>query len=314
MESVWIRVPATTANLGPGFDSLGLALDLWNETKFTRRVSDTRITIEGEGAGVLPLNTGNLIVQSAFKLFAASGHLPAPALEIHCKNSIPLGSGLGSSAAAVLCGLLGANAFLDNPLDQAQILELATEIEGHPDNVAPGLLGGLVISTTLIPSPMDVRPPIVARRVEVPALSAAVVVPSVDLPTRDSRAALPVQVAIRDAVFNIGRVALVVEALRSGDLGLLGLVMDDRLHQPYRLKLIPGAEAVLRAAKKAGAAAAALSGAGPGIVAFGSDDASTIAAAMIEAFKKAGVSARGWALRVATGGAEVNSPPPGAPI
>ena len=197
----------------------------------------------------------------------------------------------------------GGNGLVDEPLTSAQILELATEIEGHPDNVAPGLLGGLVISTTLIPAPTDVRPPIVARRVDVPGLSVAVVVPDIDLPTRESRAALPVQVAIRDAVFNIGRVALVVEALRSGDLGLLGQVMDDRLHQPYRLKLIPGAEAALHAAKKAGAPAAALSGAGPGIVAFCTDDASGIADVMVHTFQKAGVSARAWALHVTSKGA-----------
>jgi homoserine kinase len=307
MESVCIRVPATTANLGPGFDSLGMALDLWNETIFERCPQGIHIDIQGEGAEGLARNAGNLIAQSALRVFAMSGHLPAPGLVIRCKNDIPLGSGLGSSAAAVLCGLLGGNEMLDEPLDHSQILELATEIEGHPDNVAPGLLGGLVISTTLIPTPTDVRPPIVARRVDVPCLSVAVVVPAIDLPTRASRAALPVQVAIRDAVFNIGRVALVVEALRSGDLGLLGQVMDDRLHQPYRLKLIPGAESAIRAAKHAGAAAAALSGAGPGIVAFTRDDAAKIADVMVDAFLKAGVHARGWALHVTAQGATVDA-------
>lgn len=308
MESVCIRVPATTANLGPGFDSLGMALDLWNETTFERCASGVHIDIQGEGVEGLSRNAGNLIARSALRVFATSGHLPAPGLIIRCKNGIPLGSGLGSSAAAVLSGLLGGNGLLDQPLPSAQILELATEIEGHPDNVAPGLLGGLVISTTLIPSPTDVRPPIVARRVEVPCLSVAVVVPAIDLSTRESRAALPVQVAIRDAVFNIGRVALVVEALRSGDLDLLGQVMDDRLHQPYRLKLIPGAESALQAAKKAGARAAALSGAGPGIVAFCQDDAAAIADVMVETFKEAGVSARAWALHVTSQGASVANP------
>ncbi len=303
MRSCIVRVPATTANLGPGFDSLGLALDLWNEALFERSESGVELSIQGEGETSLATDAGNLIIQAALRVFAASGNLPVPGLRVTCTNRIPLGSGLGSSAAATLTGLLGGNALLDNPLGSSQILEMATEMEGHPDNVAPGLLGSLVISTTLIPTPTESRPPIIARCIEVPQLAAAVVVPDVDLSTRTSRAALPVQVAIRDAVFNIGRVALVVEALRSGDLNLLGQVMDDRLHQPYRLKLIPGAEAVLLAAKKAGAAATALSGAGPGIIGFAQQGADEIAAEMIEAFRKAGVNARGWALQVACQGA-----------
>jgi len=164
-------------------------------------------------------------------------------------------------------------------------------------------MGSLVISTTLIPAPTQNRPSIVARRISVGDITAAVVVPDIDLPTRTSRAALPLQVAVRDAVFNIGRVALVVEALRSGDLDLLGQVMDDRLHQPYRLKLIPGADAVLQAAKDAGASAAALSGAGPGIVAFTRQATQSIVVAMEDAFRRAGVNARGWALRVCEDGA-----------
>ncbi len=305
MQSITVHVPATTANLGPGFDSLGLALDLWNQATFELIGNGIQVEIHGEGKERLATDTRNLIAQAALKVYAITGNLPVIGLKIRCQNCIPLGSGLGSSAGAVLAGLMGANALLDNPLDQEQILDLATEMEGHPDNVAPGLFGSLVISTTLIPEPTDNRPPIVARRVTVPMLETAVVVPAIDLPTKKARAALPVQVAIRDAVFNIGRVALVVEALRSGDLDLLGKVMDDRLHQPYRFKLIQGADEAVQAAHDAGASAVALSGAGPGIVAFTKKGANQVVTAMINAFGAVGVNARGWVLKVAENGAWV---------
>ena len=300
-----VRVPATTANLGPGFDSLGLALDLWNEALFMVAGEGVDIQIEGEGKHILANDSGNLIYRAALRVFALTGNIPAPGLRIVCKNNIPLGSGLGSSAAAVLAGLLGGNALCQFPLGNDDLLMLASEMEGHPDNVAPGLLGSLVISTSLVPEPTEDRPHIVARQVGVMPLKIAVVVPKIDLPTKAARAALPLQVAIRDAVFNLGRTALVVEALRSGDLNLLGMVMDDRLHQPYRLKLIPGAEAALQAACEAGAAAAALSGAGPGIVAFTLEKAETIADAMVAAFAQVGVEARQWVLHVAEKGAVV---------
>ena len=301
-----VRVPATTANLGPGFDSLGLALDLWNEASFSISTTEEAVLqLSGEGEDTLAADSSNLIYRAALRIFALTGNLPAPPLKITCRNLIPLGSGLGSSAAAVLTGILGGNALCHFPLSEEEILMLATEMEGHPDNVAPGLLGSLVISTSLVPEPTEDRPKIIARRVHIPPLEVAVVVPKIDLPTKTSRAALPLQVAIRDAVFNLGRTALVVEALRNGDLDLLGKVMEDRLHQPYRLKLIPGAEEALRAARLAGAAATALSGAGPGIVAFSMNGSEKIAAAMVEAFASVGVEARQWVLGISEKGAAV---------
>jgi homoserine kinase len=202
--------------------------------------------------------------------------------------------------------LLGTNALLDQPFSNREILDMAAAIEGHPDNVAPALLGGLVIAIQNTSPPGAHEPVrITARRVPTARLFVAVAVPEMSLATRAARAALPARVPIADAVFNIGRASLVVEALRLGDMELLGEAMQDRLHQPYRLKLIPGAEPAMQAARLAGAGAAALSGAGPGVVAFAQEDAAEIASAMVAAFEAAGLKARSWALAVAQNGASV---------
>jgi len=334
MPPLTVRVPATTANLGPGFDALGLALDLWNEAQFTLPVEthpdkpvragdiaspgthlehsvetqdiaslpenrkSVAVEISGEGAGVLPSDSSNLIVRSAQFLYKRVGR-PFPAsLHVRCTNRIPLGSGLGSSAAAVVAGLMGANALLGDPYSPLELLDMASEIEGHPDNAGAAIFGGLAVMAS------D-NGQVIARKIEIPLLAVAVAVPDFDLPTHAARAALPRQVSLPDAVFNLGRTALVIEALRSSDLELLGRVMDDRLHQPYRLPLIPGAEAALRAARVAGASAAALSGAGPGVIAFGKGDMSPAADAMRQAFEAAGLKARAWVLATTSYGAAI---------
>ena len=301
MNSLRVRVPATTANLGPGFDALGLALDLWNETEFTLPEPDQsgiRLEISGEGAGALPTDSSNLIVRSAQFLYERCGQPFPPDLCIRCTNRIPLGSGLGSSAAAVVSGLLGANGLLGRPCSPLEVLAMATEIEGHPDNAGAAVLGGLEVVV------ME-NGQVVARKIEISALAVAVAVPEFNLPTHAARAALPRQVSLADAVFNLGRTALVIESLRTGDLDLLGWVMADRLHQPYRLPLIPGAEAAMLAALQAGASAAALSGAGPGVVAFGRVDMAPAAAAMQAAFQSAGLPARTWILSTTAHGASI---------
>jgi len=299
---VLVKVPATTANLGPGFDALGLALTLWNETAF-EPAEGFSLWIEGEGAESLAANPENLIVRAARRVYKTAGR-QMPPLGIRCTNRIPLGAGLGSSAAAILTGLLGANALLSEPLSRDEILALAVEIEGHPDNVAPSLLGGLVVSTA------D-EDRVIAHRIEgetpSPPLYITITIPDFVFPTREARAALPKQVPLEDAVYNIGRAVLVAEALRTGDLGLLGQVMDDALHQPHRLLLIPGAQEAMEAAKRAGAAAAALSGAGPGLVAFSAKREPGIGAAMQRAFAAAGLRARSFELGISQKGAEVGT-------
>jgi homoserine kinase len=297
--NILVKVPATTANLGPGFDSLGLALDLWNENVFTP-AEDFAFEVSGEGADRLPNQRDNLILRAAQRLADLSGRRLAP-FHVRCINRIPFSSGLGSSSAATLTGLLGANACLGTPLTEEEILNLATEIENHPDNVAPALLGGLVVST------MD-GDRVLARRIDVPAaVHITVVVPEFSLPTRQARAALPKQITLRDAIYNISRAVLVTEALRTGDLGLLGQAMTDALHQPYRLPLIPGAGAALEAGKSRGAAALALSGAGPSLIAFAAQPGMAIGEAMQRAFSEAGLTARVFDLKISTRGAEINA-------
>jgi homoserine kinase len=297
---ITIRVPATSANLGPGFDSLGLALDLWNETSITLAIEHT-IQISGEGAEKLSVGENNLIIQSAQKLADCAGKR-LPPFHVDCVNKIPLSSGLGSSAAAKLTGLLAANSLLGKPLSTAEILSLGTEMEGHPDNVAAALLGGLVVST------MD-HGKVIAHKItgieNVPPIYTTVVLPEFHLPTQESRTALPHQVSLKDAVHNISRSVLVAEAFRNGDVDLLGKAMTDTLHQPHRLPLIPGAQAAMDAAKAAGASAAALSGAGPSVIAFASKRDSAIGEAMKHAFEERGLTARIFSLKISNHGAEV---------
>jgi homoserine kinase len=300
--SVRVRVPATTANLGPGFDCMGLALDLWNEAVFSLEGEGLRLYSDGEGRQI-PADERNMIIQAMRFLCDERGLTLPPGLVIRCHNHIPVGSGLGSSAAAVLLGLLGAARLLDSPMDEKEALGLAARMEGHADNAAAALYGGLVIVASGKGSWL-------VQRIEIPAVQAAVVLPAFDLPTHLARAVLPGEVTMSDATFNIGRALFVVEALRSGNLDLLNRAMDDRLHMPYRLPLIPGAQAALEAAYQAGASAVTISGAGPSLIAFSAGDTQKIAGAMVSAFRQKGVTARAFHLHTIAAGALVET---GAP-
>jgi homoserine kinase len=298
---ITIKVPATSANLGPGFDCLGLALDLWNEAVITLAI-EYSVQVKGEGAERLSAGENNLIIRSAQRLAEEVGKR-LPPFHLDCVNRIPLSSGLGSSAAAQLTGLLGANALLGNPLSKSEIMDLATEMEGHPDNVAPALLGGLVVSTIE-------NEKILAHKINMGTgndspIQITIVLPNFHLSTQQARAALPDHVAMRDAVHNISRAVMVAEAFRTGDLELLSRAMTDTLHQPYRLPLIRGAREAIEAAKEAGASAAAISGAGPSIIAFSSKRDPAIGEAICHAFQQAGYSARAFQLKVSNHGAEV---------
>jgi len=295
-----IKTPATSANLGPGFDALGLALNLWNETTFTLAI-EYSMRVRGEGADKLSNDKNNLIFRAAQRLADFAGRA-LPAFHADCLNQIPLSSGLGSSAAATLTGLLAANTMLGKPLLKDEILDLAAEMEGHSDNVAPGLMGGLVASTI-----DDGK--VIAQKITITEnarpLHITFVLPEYHLPTKEARAALPNQVPMKDAVYNISRAVLVTEAFRCGDLNLLGKAMTDSLHQPYRLKLIPGAQSAMEAAKEAGANAVALSGAGPSLIAFSSQAEPVVGEAMKRAFEAAGLTARIFHLGVTSHGAEI---------
>lgn len=307
-----VRVPATTANLGPGFDVLGLALDLWNEAEFTVEEdaagapSRWAARNEGFGAAHLPTDATHLALRAFRAVFEHLGR-PLPArVHLHARNTIPVASGLGSSAAAVVAGVLAANAALGKPLEEGAALALATALEGHPDNVAPALLGGLTAAwMDEDGAPQAIRLPLAPAWQKRAWL--AIAVPQVALRTVEARRALPEQVPHADAVFNLSRLAVLLEALRRGWAEGLTQGVADRLHQPYRWPLLPGAEAVRQAARAAGAVAVALSGAGPGMVAFAPhlDDATPVAQAMVNAWRAQGIAAHGWALRPSMLGAQV---------
>ena len=288
-----IRVPATSANLGPGFDCLGLALDIWNEITFEE--SDVlKYRVTGEGAEKLNQRPHNLLTDSFRRVYEICGK-PLRGVKVRAHNEILHSSGLGSSAAAIVAGMYGANEMLGRPLDTNSLVTLATQIEGHPDNVAAALWGGLVVSV------MTERE-IITRRYEVPVLSIVIVKPEVQWQTRTARAVLPDAVSRADAIFNIGRTALVIDALRNGDLDLLPKVMDDRVHQPYRLKHIPAGIAAYETARQFGAAA--LSGAGPSMICFASaEHAKHAKEKIIDVFAQQGIRSKAFITRPSRQGA-----------
>ena len=291
MQQVKVTIPATTANLGPGFDCLGLALGLRNEICITA-VPQPGLTIEvnGEGAGQIPTDGHNLAVRAAERVFELVGKRPS-GLHIHQHNHIPISSGLGSSAAATLGGILAANALVDGGLSDQQLVELAVAMEGHPDNVVPAYYGGLTLSV------MD-DTALHVEQITVPPMQVVIVLPDFDFPTAAARATLPAQIPLRDAVFNVSRVGLVLRALERGDFAALALAMQDKIHQPYRLPLVPGMIDVFTAAREMGATAVTLSGAGPSVAAFAPTNHEAIAQAVQAAFARAGLESRFWVLPV----------------
>jgi homoserine kinase len=307
--SLEVRLPATSANLGPGFDSAGLALDLWN--RFTLAAGqpghELSVEIAGEGATELPRDASNLVYQTFLDELAAEGVRPVERLRLGSDNAIPCASGLGSSSAAVLAGLVFARAYLArrrgepyrfDTAEKSAILARGVEIEGHGDNLAPALFGGLVIVYTEGRRFLFRQVPMEPRQV-------VVCVPAYEYLTATARAALPTEVPLRDAVYNLGRSMLVIEALRTGDDGLLAHALNDRLHEPFRFPAIPGARAARDAALRAGAVAVTLSGAGPGLLAFARHHHAEIGRAMEGAFAAEGLAARSWQLTTTAQGARV---------
>ena len=294
-QSVTVRVPATTANLGPGFDCLALAMDLWNTCTFTVEPGGVRVEVLGEGAGRVPVDAQNLIARAFFEVYRRHGHGLPPGVKITCENHIPLGSGLGSSAAAVMVGISGANLLLGKPLNQLEMLRIANELEGHADNAAAALFGGLIAVT------VEPDGNLVVRSLPMSPWQVVVVLPNFSLPTIQARRALPEQVSLRDAVFNMGHALLTADAFRTGDRKLLATALQDRLHQPYRLNIIPGAAAAIQSAQTLGAPAA-LSGAGPSVIAFTDGDIQPVQSAMQNAFSAAGLTSRTWKLTTTADG------------
>jgi len=297
---VRVRVPATSANLGPGFDALGVALGLYNEVELALGGDGLRLEVEGEGADRLRgQGAQNLVVRAVAETLRRLGR-EVRGLGVRTVNRIPLSRGLGSSSAAVLGGVVAAAAAAGVELGPEALLDLALPLEGHPDNIAPALLGGLTVATL-------VEGRVRAVGLEVPAsLCAVAVVPEFSLATAKARGALPAQVPREDAVFNVGRVALLLAALQTGRLELLREAVRDRLHQPYRAPLVPGMLEVLGEGERAGALACFLSGAGPTLLALTGGDAGAIGERMAARWREvAGVAARAMTLPIDRQGVRV---------
>ena len=284
-KSVRVIVPATSANCGPGFDVLGAACNLYNEFTYELTERGFELEVTGEGSGRLHASGKNLAFLAFFRLWNELTDRRYTGLKVTMHNRIPLSRGLGSSSTAIVAGLMAANYLTGSTLTRQQLVDYATEIEGHPDNVAPALLGGFTVSYMAHGKAASLR-----------------FVPKKPL---SFIAAVPAEP--KDAVFNAGRSALLVSALLTGEYKFLPDALEDRLHQPYRMPLINGTQAVFKAAKNAGAYGAIISGAGSTLMAYAAADADSeaIGRAMQQAFEKAGQQAVYHVLKLDEEGARV---------
>jgi homoserine kinase len=298
---VTVRVPATSANLGPGFDALAVALDLAEDVTLARLPagSATHVRVSGINASLLPHDETLLAYRSVVATYRRMGRT-VPALDLELATRIPRSGGLGGSAAAIVAGVVAANTLEGAPLSQPAVLDLVAEIEGHPDNVSAALLGGLVVCV----AGRDGR--VVATRLPVPAeLQAVVCLPEASISTKSARGVIPQTFPIGDAVFNLGRTALIVAAFATRDWSLLRDGMDDRIHQPARGRILQALHPVIQAALGAGAHGAALSGAGSAMIALATERFDEIAAAMGDAASWHGSPNRTIRLALSDAGARV---------
>ena len=278
-----VRVPASTTNLGPGFDVLGLALQLYSTISLEEIDNGIEIEVIGVDVDKIANDESNIAYRAANLIFDKCGYKPK-GLRLVLTNGIPAIRGLGGSGTAILGGLLTANALCNNPFSREELLNLATEFEGHPDNVAASLLGGLVIS-------MMQGNHVHAIQLDCNSnLRVVVAIPNFSLSTKAARDVLPQTVNFADAIHNISRSSMLVAAIATGKLEMLSLSMADRLHQPYRTSLIPGFDDVAESAMRAGALSVALSGAGPSIAAYCITSTDEVGTQMSQAFRQNQIS------------------------
>jgi homoserine kinase len=286
-QGVVVDVPATTANIGPGFDCLGAALDLGNRFELEVIEGDGErfdLIIEGSEGSHLRGGPDNLVYRSAQRVWREARQQPV-GLRARVRLAVPPARGLGSSATAIVAGLVGANALMGEPLSREKLLELAIDIEGHPDNVVPSLVGGLCLTARAASQRWRVL------RCEWDAsVKAVVAIPAIRLSTSEARRAMPRSIPISDAVLNLGALSLLLQGLRSGNGDLISDGMHDRIHEPYRWGLIQGGRAVREAALAAGAWGCVISGAGPTLLALGPEAcAEAVGEAMVRAWQAEGV-------------------------
>ncbi|MHC9538959.1 MAG: homoserine kinase [Vulcanimicrobiota bacterium] len=283
MDSFTVKVPATSANMGPGYDTIGMALNIYNEFSVTvggkERLS---IAIEGEGADELPKDDTNLVYRSFLK-GCALARARVPNISLVQKNAIPVARGLGSSASAIIAGLVIAKKVFGEALSEEILVNAAAELEGHPDNTMAAYYGGVVINylENRHYSAVKIHP---SRPMEI-----ALAIPEIKIKSREARELLPEQYPIDDVVATIRNMALLIASLYSGDYRLLGTALKDRIHQPYRAKLLPGFYEAVEASCRAGAWGAALSGSGSTTIAFCPDNPESAAKAMMQVYAEKGI-------------------------
>lgn len=295
---VTVNVPATTANLGPGFDCIGAALTIYNQFQFTRLAAGSLIIhVTGAEAERVQTDESNLTYQAFVKLYQFIEQTPPP-VKIEIGLGVPLARGLGSSATAIVGGLVGANQLAGEPLSQSQVMELAIAMEGHPDNVVPALLGGCRLAATSqtgweicdVPWHSDIIP--------------VVAIPDFELSTAEARRVLPTEFSRADAIFNTAHLGLLLRGLQTGKGEWLRAALQDKLHQPYRQALIPGYDAVNAAAIASGAYGMVISGAGPTLLALTDvKNSQAVETAMASAWKAQGINAVVRSLALDTQGA-----------
>ncbi len=301
-KTVVVDVPSTTANLGPGFDCLGAALDLNN--RFTmKRIEGNgerfELIMESTEGSHLRGGPDNLVYRAAQRVWKAANIEPV-GLEARVRLAVPPARGLGSSATAIVAGLVGANALMDAPLPKEKLLELAIDIEGHPDNVVPSLLGGLCMTAKAASERWRV-----VRCEWDSSIKVVVAIPSIRLSTSEARRVMPKTISMGDAVTNLGALTLLLQGLRTANGELIADGMNDRLHEPYRWRLIKGGLEVKQAALKAGAWGCVISGAGPSVLALCNEESGPrISQAMIRAWEILGVASRAPLLSLQTGGSQ----------
>lgn len=310
VSTATVTVPATTANLGPGFDCIGAALTLYNQFKFSCLDIDSKpleIKVRGAEAYKVRTDERNLLYQAFVKLYQHLEQVP-PSVQIEIELGVPLARGLGSSATAIVGGLVGANQLAGAPLGQSEVMELAIALEGHPDNVVPALLGGCRLAA----SQEGNEPPRREGRegweiCDVPwheDVVPVVAIPNFELSTAEARRVLPAQVSRADAIFNAAHLGLLLRGLEIGKADWIEAALQDRLHQPYRQGLIPGYEAVRSAAMAAGAMGMAISGAGPTLLALTEKArVADVVVAMKAAWQQEGIGAEVRSLSIDTQGA-----------
>lgn len=302
MGLVRVQVPSSTTNLGPGFDALGVALNLYNRVELEELPWGISVHIEGEGEGEIPLDESNISVEAVKRVYHKVGRT-LPGLWMKQRNHIPLARGLGSSSAALVGGLVGANLMLGSPLCLDDLVQIAVEMEGHPDNVVPALVGGFCISAiTEAGRTLYTRAPVVDRYRWV------IVVPQFEVSTKEARSRLPAEIPIEDATFNVQRVGMLMAAFAYGQDEFFREAMQDKLHQPYRKDLMGPLDEVFEAAYDEGALGTCISGAGPCVLAICDQGPGKVGLAMREVYRKHGIDTRMHVLRIASSGAHAVDP------